>query len=143
MDARNPEMPPLPPGGARRPMLTRTLSVLVALALIAYAAWWGGWIALGRRLPPSPLTWLTGMPSPTTGCTRSLRALLHGDLARSLEFHPGTVPILVLLAVTLLALGVRLSRRQPLRLPAGFLYAWLVVLALSWAAKFLLGAQYW
>ncbi len=75
--------------------------------------WWGG-VALsaagtaylfavtpetsGRYLP-CPLYTLTGTYCPGCGGLRSVHALMHGDLALSLQRNPAVLPLLILLAV--------------------------------------------
>ena len=44
----------------------------------------------------------TGIPSPTTGGTRSFLALLNGDITLSLYYNVATIPIITLLCVTTL-----------------------------------------
>jgi hypothetical protein len=95
------------------------------------------------ELPPAPLRAFTGLPAPSTGCTRSLEALLHGDLTTSFLWNPFAVPILVLLAANLFWLANLALRGRPLRLPNTVLSLWVVLLLFAWIAKFILGPQYW
>ena len=44
---------------------------------------------------------VTGLPAPTTGTTRSAKALLEGELANSLYYNPMTVPSMALVALAL------------------------------------------
>ena len=55
-----------------------------ALSLAAVFAAQG---RIPRWIPPAPMTML-GVPSPLTGMTRSFVALMRGDLAGSLRWHP-------------------------------------------------------
>ncbi len=75
------------------------------------------------------LTELTGLPSPTTGGTRSFLALLAGDVRLSLYYHPFTPPILGLLAVTI---GQLLTQGRCANWMAK---AWVLLLALGWIVK--------
>jgi hypothetical protein len=122
--------------------MRRVLSVLVLCALAAYVAWWLFHLAHGA-LPSAPLHAITGLPAPTTGCTRSLLRLLKGDLAGSFAFNPFAVPIALLFAASLAGLAARLVRRRKLILPSAFLYLWLATLSLAWLSKLLGNPRYW
>lgn len=111
-------------------------------AFALYLGWNLAWLAAGR-IPPSVLRALLGLPCPTTGCTRSIVALLHCDLRGALLWNPFTVPILILLAVSLGMLFVAGLRRRELVLPRWVGTAWLTLLLAAWIAKFLLGRAYW
>lgn len=107
-----------------------------------YLAWNITWLASGR-IPPSVLRTLLGLPCPTTGCTRSLVSLLHGNLHASLLWNPFTVPILILLGVSLQMLFLAALRKKELVLPKWVGTAWWSVLLMAWLSKFLLGRAYW
>ena len=111
-------------------------------SFVAYVVWNAAWLAVGR-IPPSALRAILGIPCPTTGCTRSIVALVHGNLHASLVWNPFTTPILILLAVSLQTLLVAGLRKKELLLPRWLGNAWLGVLLAAWAAKFLLGSAYW
>ncbi|MGV1009996.1 MAG: DUF2752 domain-containing protein [Dermatophilaceae bacterium] len=90
-----------------------------ALAAVATAYVW----AVDPNQPghylPCPTYLLTGTYCPGCGGLRSMHALLHGDLATSLERNPAVAPGVVLLAV----LGVLWIRRgrPPIRVdPSGW-----------------------
>ena len=108
----------------------------------AYLAWNVAWMASGR-IPPSALRALFGIPCPTTGCTRSLQALLRGDLHASLLWNSFTVPLIVLLAVSLQILLAAAQRKKELVLPKWLGIAWWSVLLMAWLSKFLVGRAYW
>lgn len=108
----------------------------------AYLVWNLAWFASGR-IPPSVLRALFGLPCPTTGCTRSLVGLLHGDARASVLWNPFTVPIAILLAVSLGMLFPAALRKRELVLPKWVGAAWLGVLLAAWVTKFLLGRAYW
>ena len=103
-------------------------------AFAVYAAWNLAWLSRGR-VPPSILYAVTGVPCPTTGCTRSLLALAHGDLTESLLLNPFTLVYLALLAMTFLALLKRFCARQPMTLPTWVGWAWAASLLAGWVAK--------
>ena len=60
--------------------------------------------------PPCPLYTWTGLYCPGCGGTRSLHALLHGDLAQSLQQNPFVV--VALCAAAILALRALQARRH-------------------------------
>ena len=111
-------------------------------AFVAYLAWNFAWLTAGR-IPPGVLRALLGLPCPTTGCTRSLESLFHGNLQASLLWNPFTIPILILLAVSMEILFLAALRKKELVLPKWMGAAWLTVLLAAWVAKFLLGRAYW
>ncbi|HEX5097402.1 MAG TPA: DUF2752 domain-containing protein [Acidimicrobiia bacterium] len=73
---------------------------LLAAGMIAAGAVW----PLLPIHPPllCPLRSATGIPCPFCGMTRSVVALLHGDVVASLRFNPGGI-FIVALAIVLLA----------------------------------------
>lgn len=108
----------------------------------AYVIWNLAWLAYGK-IPPSALREILGIPCPTTGCTRSLTSLLHGNLIASLLWNPFTVPILILLGISLQILSVAALRKKELVLPKWMGTAWCCVLLMAWISKFILGRVYW
>ena len=110
---------------------------VVGLSLLAvYISWNVYWLASGA-VPPSMLTGLTGLPSPTTGGTRSVMALLDGDLARSLYFNPMTLPLIGLMAVTVGQIAVKRRGDDWL------VTAWVVLLSVAWVIKLLSPSVTW
>jgi hypothetical protein len=86
----------------------------IALLLIAPFA-----IGMLLELPVCPSAALLGVPCPGCGLTRATLALLHGDLATALRFHP-LVPILTPAYVGLLgAIVASYVRGSPVVAPAG------------------------
>ncbi len=112
------------------------------VSFAAYLAWNILWLASGR-IPPSVLRALLGIPCPTTGCTRSLLSLLHGDISASLLWNPFTIPFLILLTLSLQMLSLVALRKKELVLPKWMATAWFAVLLVAWLSKFLLGRAYW
>ena len=108
----------------------------------AYVCWNIAWLASGK-IPPSVLRELFGIPCPTTGCTRSLASLLHGNLIASLLWNPFTVPILILLGSSLQILLLAALRKKELLLPKWMGAVWFCVLLMAWLSKFILGRAYW
>jgi hypothetical protein len=110
---------------------------VLGLSLAAlYVSWNVYWLAAGR-VPPSMLTGLTGLPAPTTGGTRSVTALLDGDLPRSLYYNAMTIPILGLLTITVSQ--VLLKGRGDNWLVT----AWVAVLSVAWVGKLLSPSVTW
>jgi hypothetical protein len=76
--------------------------------------------------PLCPLLSLTGVPCPLCGATRSVVALLRGDLGASVRFSPIGVLVVALVAYALVA-----WRRKQITIPTipivamlGLLWAW-------------------
>lgn len=92
--------------------------------------------APGNPLPACPFHALTGLYCPGCGSTRSLHALLHGDLATALAMNPLLVVALPLLAwMALDAAGLRLPAATRLRAIAGNPRLWLYTLCGYWLAR--------
>jgi hypothetical protein len=108
----------------------------------AYLSWNIAWLASGK-IPPSALREIFGIPCPTTGCTRSLTALRHGQLIASLLWNPFMVPILILFGISLQILLLAALRKKEITLPKWLGTAWWCILLTAWAAKFIIGRAYW
>ncbi|MEA3368510.1 MAG: DUF2752 domain-containing protein [Planctomycetota bacterium] len=75
---------------------------------------------------------VTGMPCPTCGATRSLRALGQGQVAAAVRFHPlGPLYGILLLVVMVRSAGIALSGRTWLERTARVLVWMLPFLALA------------
>ena len=120
----------------------RVLTVLALSALGAYCGWWLFWLVQGS-LPPAPLLAMTGLPAPTTGYTRSLCCAFDGDFASSFLYNAFALPISLLLATSVVWIGVRAVRRQTVRLPACFLHLWVITLSAAWITKLMGDPCYW
>ena len=107
------------------------------LALAATYLLWNLWWLAHQQVPPALLKALTGLPAPTTGGTRGLRALLDGDPGLSLAYNPMILPILALLGATVF----RLATRR--RLGPGYAAAWAALLTLAWVIKLASPAWTW
>lgn len=59
---------------------------------------------LEHHLLSCPIKRLTGIDCPGCGFQRSILALLHGDLTKSIQLYPATIPILAMAVFTLLHL---------------------------------------
>ena len=109
---------------------------------VVYCLWNVYWLSQWR-LPPSLFQSTTGLPCPTTGCTRGLQCLLHGDWEGSLHWNAMTVPIVVLFAATIGCVVHRLIVRQRVQISRHFLYAWGAILAAAWVGKLMGSPSYW
>ena len=66
-----------------------------------------------RRGVPCPFQRFTGLYCPGCGGTRALKALLHGDLLLSLQYHPLVLYTAVVVAAELLSLAVARVTKNP------------------------------
>ena len=68
--------------------------------------------------PPCPLLSITGVPCPMCGMTRSVRSLMHGDLAASVRYQPfGMIAALVGAAIILMWAVPRTRRIASVEIP--------------------------
>jgi hypothetical protein len=118
------------------------LRVLAGTLFVVYCFWQIYWLGQGK-LPPALFRAATGLPAPTTGGTRSLIQLYHGNWRASLCWNPMAVPLTLLFVLSLLWLAGQLTRRQRLRLPDLLARAWVIVLALAWVLKVCGDRAYW
>lgn len=118
------------------------LKLAAIAAFIVYCFWNGFWLARGQ-LPPSIWSSLTGLPCPTSGVTRSVRALVAGECSASLLYNPFTIPFALLLAYSAYRLVWSWRARHEFVLPASVGRLWLVAILGAWLAKFLIGPAYW
>ena len=112
------------------------LRLLAAAVSCVYGGWQLFWLTQGR-IPPALFLALTGLPAPTTGGTRAMLHLAHGEWRASLIANPMAVPITVLFGLSVGWLLYRGLRQRRWSLPAGCLLAWLSVLGVAWAIKLL------
>ncbi|MGB8382066.1 MAG: DUF2752 domain-containing protein [Dermatophilaceae bacterium] len=106
-----------------------------ALAAAATAYVWAVDPNQPGRYLPCPTYALTGTYCPGCGGLRSMHALLHGDVATSLDRNPAVLPGLVLLAV-LGAFWLRRGR-PPIRVdPSGWRFrTTLALVGLFWVLR--------
>lgn len=116
--------------------------MLATVCFCFYLGWNVYWL-WRRTVPPSILLGVFGIPAPTTGMTRALRALWQGDGWGSLRWNPCAVPLAALYAGTLGYVAWRLRRRQSPLLPAWMGWAWLVLLLGGWLVKLVQGPAWW
>jgi hypothetical protein len=123
--------------------LTRRIVRFAALgAFVFYLAWNVTWIAHGR-IPPSILRALAGVPCPTTGGYRSFIALCRGEFVQSFLYNPMMLVYLLLFCYSMAVLFLQWIRRKRLVLSPFIAWLWCASLLIGWAAKFVLGRQYW
>lgn len=123
-------------------MMRRVVRPFAIGAFIFYLVWNVAWI-LGGQIPPSILKSMLGLPCPTTGGYRSVLAFCEGNFAQSFLFNP-MMPAYILLFVCSIAVLLRqMYNRERLVLRPFIAWMWCVSLVIGWAAKFVLGKQYW
>jgi hypothetical protein len=111
-------------------------------AFVFYLAWNAAWIAHGR-IPPSILKAMTGIPCPTTGGYRSFVALCRGEFVQSFLYNPLMLVYLLLFCYSMAVLFLQWIHRKRLVLSPFIAWMWCASLLIGWAAKFVLGRQYW
>jgi len=97
------------------------------------------WLIPLDQLPTACLTRrLTGVPCPTCGVGRSLHALVHGDIAGSLHYHPLVLPFLAggfIWWITVVRPANRAGRSVPARLQMAAVGAAVVILVVVWLLR--------
>lgn len=119
-----------------------TLRTLFLVMLAIYVSWNLYWL-VQLRIAPSLFQTLTGLPCPTTGCTRSFFALIRGDWQESLRFNALLVPICLLTMASVLQLVGQVVKRHKLALSRALVVLWAVILPLAWVLKLASNPQYW
>lgn len=112
----------------------RILRSIAFAMLVVYLVWQVYWLAQGT-IPPSLLMAATGIPAPTTGGTRSLKALLDGDWRLSLYHNAMTLPIMAISLYSLVQIVAQKWRGTKINLPRRIVIAWVVILSLAWIIK--------
>ena len=112
------------------------------VAFLGYVIWNVRWIAQST-IPPSILIGVCGVPAPTTGMTRSVRAFVEGNWSHGFLWNPMTIPFCALLLWTLVEIACKLSSRDRLVISKLCAKCWFGGLLVAWIAKFSLGAQWW
>ena len=117
-------------------------NLIAATALSGYALWNLIFIVQGE-IPPSLFKYVTKLPCPTSGGTRSLLHLLRGDIRESLLYNPFTIVYIALIMLSVFFIIRNLIFRKKFLMPSWMLFAWLGLLGVSWIVKFILPAEYW
>lgn len=123
-------------------MMRRVVRPVAIGAFIFYLVWNVTWI-LGGQIPPSILRSMFGLPCPTTGGYRSVLAFCEGNFAQSFLFNPMMPAYILLLVCSIAVLLRQMYNRERLVLRPFIAWMWCVSLVIGWAAKFVLGKQYW
>ena len=112
------------------------------VAFLGYVTWNAAWLLRGH-VPPSIWVYCTGLPCPTSGVCRSLLAFSRGDFAAAFFFNTFTLLYLLLVCLSAIVLLRQSLRRCELALPPLLARAWCFALCAGWAAKFVVGREYW
>jgi hypothetical protein len=123
-------------------MMHRGIRCVALGAFALYLVWNAIWIAKGK-IPPSVLTALAGIPCPTTGGTRSVVALFHGEWHQAFLYNPLTPIYLLLFAYSVAFLSRQMLIGKRLALQRFTAWMWMASLTAGWVAKFALGQKYW
>jgi hypothetical protein len=116
--------------------------ILGTVAFFLYVGWNVRWLVQGR-IPPSILLGLVGLPSPTTGMTRSTLAFLEGNGSIAFLWNPFTLPFCALLIFTAGEIAWKRARRRRLVLSHTLALAWPVLLLAAWITKLAMGPRWW
>ena len=111
-------------------------------AFSLYLFWNAYWIGMGE-IPDSILRAFAGIPSPTTGGTRSIVALIHREWAQSLLWNPLTIVYMALMASSVWLLGHQAMGGKRLALPPILAWLWAGSLVAGWILKLTIGPEYW
>lgn len=106
------------------------------LALIFYVSWNVFWLYKGH-LAPSIVKYYFGIPSPSTGMTRSLIALGELDGRAFFLWNPMTLPLLAIFVLTLGIITFQWLRKMPLRISPWLFRIWIGILLTAWMIKLL------
>jgi len=110
------------------------LRLVAAALLLIYVGWQVFWLSRAQ-IPPSLFLAFTGLPAATTGGTRSILQLLHGEVRASLRLNAMAVPMTLLFVLSVGWVVTEGLRHRRWRLPQAFLVAWLALLAVAWVIK--------
>lgn len=131
------------PAVRRKARLIRVLIRPVALGAFAFWVLWNGaWLTSGH-VPPSILTAFTGIPSPTTGGTRSLLAAVDGRWVDSVLWNPLTFVYLSMAVGSGIFLARQALTGKRISLSGGMARTWVFVLATGWLMKLVIGPRSW
>jgi hypothetical protein len=86
---------------------------------------------------------ITGLPCPSCGYSTAIGCLLHGDLYHSFLHNPGWI-FWLLLQLLLVFIGIKsiLTGKQA-AIPVRLVIVLAVLIAVTWAAKFVIGSEYY
>jgi hypothetical protein len=125
---------------------TRLVALFVKAAALGmfgfYLLWNVYWLGQGR-LPDSILKAFIGIPCPTTGCTRSIAALVHGEWLQSFLWNPIALIYISLFMGSAGLLAHQALKGKRLALPPAVVLLWAGSLAVGWILKLIIGPEYW
>jgi hypothetical protein len=116
-----------------REFFNKTIAFLTLIAFTFYICW-NIYFLLLKQIPPSILYKLTGIPSPTTGMSRSLLGLLELNKDAYFSNNPFLIPFLLLLIITIYTILKKIIRKQPIFISSyiGISYFALLVFSEFW-----------
>ncbi len=121
----------------------KLLRYLAIIAFVFYCLWNGYWLIWQRHLAPSILSYYTGLPNPGSGGTRSLKAAFAGEYMEAFLYNPFTVPFILLIAYSFCKIASNWRANKTIELPKYLGLIWIIIIALAWITKFIIGAKYW
>lgn len=121
-------------GKANLSLNERALRCIALALLIVYVGWQAYWLSHGE-IPPSLFLAITGWPAPTTGGTRSIRAMLLGDWRLSATYNPMALPIIFMSALTLTWMFRHARSLRTKGLPRQIVASWVAILSIAWIIK--------
>ena len=77
---------------------------------------------------PCPFKYLTGIDCPGCGFQRSVLALMQGDLHKSFDLYPPTIPLLIFFAYGIADRFFKLDTKNELVKKTGFMIAGTIVM---------------
>lgn len=119
--------------------LFRKLAILI---FVFYVFWNLYWIS-NYSIPPSIFNYFTGLPCPTTGCTRSLNCLFNKEYKQFFLFNVCTVPYIVLIGLSFFSILSNYILFGMLKISNYLALSWWFTLSIGWFFKFLIGKNYW
>lgn len=122
---------------------SRRILACIAATCFAFYLGWNVFFIVQFQVPPSIMSSLLGIPAPTTGGLRSIRYLLQGDLALSIQANAFGIPLTLLFFMTLGLTFLQIVRNQRLSLPRWNVAAWAIVLSLAWVFKLFGDREFW
>ena len=86
---------------------------------------------------------VTGLPCPTCGYSSAIACLLNGDLSNSFLHNPGWI-FWILFQVILIFIGLKsLFTGSQSHIPRRLVIPIVMIIVLCWAAKFIIGSEYY
>ena len=115
---------------------------IIFLLFIGYCGW-NLYFLLQGEIPSSIFKTMTGLPCPTTGGTRAVKAFFSGELGEAFLYNPLTLIYILLAVLSFGYLFYYRIQQKILSLPWWLCRGWLLALGVGWVVKFLLPTKYW